>query len=144
MKLLNLKNGNGLASFVFMGENAFRVKSLLWDNTLRLGDLESFGSNLDIPEMQNSSFPVTVSLIGIKNNEQKVLHSINSRVFITEKGLAYTDPLVSAIQGIIRVIENVSIYSSMSNIRIKDGSYLIGFDSPVDISNWAEYNISKR
>ena len=144
MKLLNLKNGNGLATFVFMGDNAFKVKSLLWDNTLRLGDSESFGSDLDIPEMENSSFPVTFSLIGIKNKEQKVLHSINTRVFITDKGLAYTDPLVSAIQGIIRVIENVSIYSGMSNIRIKDGSYLIGFNSPVDISNWVEYNISKR
>lgn len=144
MKLLNLKNGNGLTTFVFMGDNAFKVKALLWDNTLQLGDLESFGSNLDVPEMYNPSFPVTVNLIGMKNNEQKVLHSINSRVFITENGVANTNFLVSAIQDIIRIIENVSIYSSMSNIRIKEGSYLIGFYSPVDVSNWVQYNVSQR
>lgn len=141
MKLFNLKNGDGLDSFVFNGDNAYKLEALLWDNTFKYGEKVSFGKDLDVPELMVPSFPVTVHLIGKQNNVDKYLYSMGARIIVSENGLANTDRLKYAISAIFKIIENVTIWSRMSSVRINEGSYSIYIESGVDISNWIQYNI---
>lgn len=142
MKLLNLKNGNNLATFYFRDQKVFKVESLLWDNTLKLGEPEPFDIDSDIPEMMVPSFPVTISLIGIKNNSENILRSIKCYITVSENGFANTNMLMAAISDITNLIQNISIYAHMSGVKANEGSYFIDLDSPVDLSNWLQYRIS--
>ena len=142
MKLLNLKNGNNLATFYFRDQKVFKVESLLWDNTLKLGEPEPFDIDSDIPEMMVPSFPVTISLIGIKNNFENILRSIKCYITVSENGFANTNMLMAAISDITNLVQNISIYAHMSGVKVNEGSYFIDLDSPVDLSNWLQYRIS--
>lgn len=142
MKLLNLKNGNNLATFYFRDQKVFKVESLLWDNTLKLGEPEPFDIDSDIPEMMVPSFPVTISLIGIKNNSENILRSIKCYITVSENGFANTNMLMAAISDITNLVQNILIYAHMSGVKVNEGSYFIDLDSPVDLSNWLQYRIS--
>lgn len=142
MKLLNLKNGNNLATFYFRDQKVFKIESLLWDNTLKLGEPEPFDIDSDIPEMMVPSFPVVISLIGIKNNSEIILRSIKCYVTVSENGFANTNMLVASIDDITNLIRNILIYAHMSGVRVKEGSYFIRLNSPVDLSNWLQYAVS--
>lgn len=142
MKLLNLKNGNNLATFYFRDQKVFKVESLLWDNTLKLGEPEPFDIDSDIPEMMVPSFPVTISLIGIKNNSENILRSIKCYITVSENGFANTNMLMAAISDITNLVQSISIYAHMSGVKVNKGSYFIDLDSPVDLSNWLQYRIS--
>lgn len=107
MKLLNLKNGNNLATFYFRDQKVFKVESLLWDNTLKLGEPEPFDIDSDIPEMMVPSFPVTISLIGIKNNSENILRSIKCYITVSENGFANTNMLMAAISDITNLVQNI-------------------------------------
>lgn len=141
MKLLNLKNGNNLTTLYFKDQKVFKVKSLLWNNQLELGEPESFHIDSDIPEMMVPSFPVTVSLIGIKNNSEVILRSVKCYITVSENGSVNTNMLMAAIDDITNLIQNILIYAHMSGIRVNKESYFINLDSPVDLSNWMQYRI---
>lgn len=137
MKLLNLKNGDKLVTLGFSNGKVHKVKALLWDETLvteELGPIE----NDNMPEMPYPSFPVRVTLCGIKHGIKVELHHAYSRVYVIN-GSAATDELRDAISSLMQIIKNVAIYSRMAQVIINPDSYFIDLDSPVDLTNWIQY-----
>lgn len=137
MKLLNLKNGDKLVTLGFSNGKVYKVKGLLWDETLvaeELGPIE----NDNMPEMPYPSFPVRVTLCGIKHGVKVELRHAYSRVYVMPNGSAATDELKDAIFSLMQIIKNVAIYSRMAQVIIKPDSYFIDLDSPVDLTNWIQ------
>lgn len=141
MKLLNLKSKNSLSTFIFKDQRVFKVESLLWDDSFKTIEVNSFGANLNIPEMIKPSIPVIMNLVGVKNGQEIVLHSIRCDILLTENFEVNTYGLTVAINNMMNLVQNVTMYSYMSGRKVNEDSYFIKIESPVDLSNWIQYRL---
>jgi hypothetical protein len=141
MKLLNFKSKNSLSTFIFKDQRVFKVESLLWDDRFKTIEVDSFGANLNIPEMIKPSIPVIMNLVGVKNGQEIILHSVRCDISLTENLKVNTYGLTVAINNMMNLVQNVTMYSYVSGRKVNEDSYFIKIESPVDLSNWIQYRL---
>lgn len=135
MTLFNLVDKGRAFSLIEDKNKTYVLKKMLWSNELIYEEIESsFYSGIQKSE---NSFPVVLSLV----SNGKTLMTRKANILVNKYFYTETSELIYFIQEILNHIKVCYQYANISGIPIDSDSIYIDIDSPVDISNWIEYNV---